>query len=251
MSGAGRDGWRVRCHVLPDRSAERAARAAVKGHDPDGAVHGAVGAGVLRAAELRPIDQVVPRPGHRRQVLRPDHAHQEPRSAPRSRDRRPLLRRRRQARPAAALRVERALLGDRTLLQAWASHKSFKLKDGSGDGPAGPGRNAKVQWHGQKRSNQTHVSMTDPESRPFRKSHTAAMLCHSGHLLMENRNALIVTPVRVPRSLMRRAGSVPGAGGHGHRPNQGSSSAGQVLVAPRADLAGRPIASRGVAEVGR
>jgi transposase len=82
---------------------------------------------------------------------------------------------------------------DGTLLQAWASHKSFKPKDGSGDGPAGPGRNAEVAWHGQKRSNDTHASTTDPESRLYRKSHnTAAMLCYSGHLLMENRNGLIV-----------------------------------------------------------
>jgi len=83
---------------------------------------------------------------------------------------------------------------DGTLLQAWASHKSFKPKDGSGDGPPpGAGRNAEVAWHGKKRSNQTHESTTDPESRLYRKSHnTAAMLCYSGHLLMENRNALIV-----------------------------------------------------------
>jgi transposase len=75
---------------------------------------------------------------------------------------------------------------DGTLLQAWASHKSFKPKDGSGGGPAGPGRNAEVGWHGQKRSNQTHESTTDPEARLYRKSHnTAAMLCYSGHLLME------------------------------------------------------------------
>ena len=82
---------------------------------------------------------------------------------------------------------------DGTLLQAWASHKSFKPKDGSGGEPAGPGRNAEVQWHGQKRSNDTHESTTDPESRLYRKSaNTAATLCYSGHLLMENRNALIV-----------------------------------------------------------
>lgn len=83
---------------------------------------------------------------------------------------------------------------DGTLLQAWASHKSFKPKDGSGDGPPpGAGRNADVQWHGQKRSNETHESTTDPDARLYRKSHnTAAMLCYSGHLLMENRNALIV-----------------------------------------------------------
>jgi transposase len=83
---------------------------------------------------------------------------------------------------------------DGTLLQAWASHKSFKPKDGRppSSPPAG-GRNPEVQWHGQKRSNDTHASTTDPEARLYRKSHnTAATLCYSGHLLMENRNALIV-----------------------------------------------------------
>jgi transposase len=81
---------------------------------------------------------------------------------------------------------------DGTLLNAWASHKSFKPKDGPP--PAGPpGRNAEVAWHGEKRSNDTHASTTDPESRLYRKSsNTAATLCYSGHLLMENRNALIV-----------------------------------------------------------
>jgi transposase len=83
---------------------------------------------------------------------------------------------------------------DGTLLEAWASHKSFKPKDGpppSSDPPAG--RNAEVAWHGQKRSNDTHASTTDPEARLYRKSpNTAARLCYAGHLLMEHRNALIV-----------------------------------------------------------
>jgi transposase len=83
---------------------------------------------------------------------------------------------------------------DGTLLQAWASHKSFKPKDRSDqDQPPAAGRNAEVQWRGQRRSNDTHVSTTDPESRLYRKSHnTAATLCYSAHLLMEHRNALIV-----------------------------------------------------------
>lgn len=82
---------------------------------------------------------------------------------------------------------------DGTLLEAWASHKSFKPNDGS-DGPAAPaGRNAEVNFHGQKRSNQTHRSTTDPEALLARKSAgTPARLCYAGHLLMENRNALIV-----------------------------------------------------------
>jgi transposase len=84
---------------------------------------------------------------------------------------------------------------DGTLLKAWASHKSFKPKDGPpSDRPSPPaGRNAEVGWHGQKRSNTTHASTTDPEARLYRKSNnTAATLCYSGHLLMENRSALIV-----------------------------------------------------------
>ena len=81
---------------------------------------------------------------------------------------------------------------DGTLLQAWASHKSFKPKDGPPTDPPA-GRNVEVAWHGQKRSNDTHASTTDPEARLYRKSHnTAATLCYSGHLLMENRSALIV-----------------------------------------------------------
>ena len=81
---------------------------------------------------------------------------------------------------------------DGTLLQAWASHKSFKPKDSPPEDPPA-GRNVEVQWRGQTRSNDTHASTTDPEARLYRKSHnTAATLCYSGHLLIENRNALIV-----------------------------------------------------------
>jgi transposase len=81
---------------------------------------------------------------------------------------------------------------DGTLLEAWASHKSFKPKNQPpSDPPAG--RNAEVQWHGERRSNETHQSTTDPEARLARKSNaTAAKLCYTGHLLMEHRNALIV-----------------------------------------------------------
>jgi transposase len=82
---------------------------------------------------------------------------------------------------------------DGTLLEAWASHKSFKPKDGTGNGGTPPGRNGEVDFHGQKRSNETHESTTDPESRMARKSNaTAAKLSYMGHLLMENRTGLIV-----------------------------------------------------------
>lgn len=83
---------------------------------------------------------------------------------------------------------------DGTLLEAWASHKSFKPKDRDHDDSGGPaGRNVEASWRGQKRSNKTHESTTDPEARLYRKSrNTAAAMSYSGHLLMENRNALIV-----------------------------------------------------------
>jgi len=83
---------------------------------------------------------------------------------------------------------------DGTLLEAWASHKNFKPKDGPGPEAGTPtGRNAEVDFHGDKRTNQTHGSTTDPEARLARKSNsTAARLCYAGHLLMENRNALLV-----------------------------------------------------------
>ena len=82
---------------------------------------------------------------------------------------------------------------DGTLLEAWASHKSFKPKQDSGPRTPPSGRNAEVDFRGQRRSNETHRSTTDPQARLARKSSgVAAKLCFAGHLLMENRSALIV-----------------------------------------------------------
>jgi transposase len=83
---------------------------------------------------------------------------------------------------------------DGTLIEAWASMKSFRPKDGGGgDPPAGGGRNGEVDFKGQKRSNETHESTTDREARLYRKgSGMEARLCFMGHALMENRNGLIV-----------------------------------------------------------
>jgi transposase len=81
---------------------------------------------------------------------------------------------------------------DGTLVEAWASLKSFRAKDGS-DEPPSPGRNGERQYHGEKRSNDTHASTTDPDAKLYRKSYNqAARLCYIGHALMENRNGLIV-----------------------------------------------------------
>ena len=84
---------------------------------------------------------------------------------------------------------------DGTLVEAWASLKSLKPRD-AGDGnepPTGGGRNAEVDFRGEKRSNQTHVSTSDPDAMLYRKGPgMEAKLCFIGHALMENRHGLIV-----------------------------------------------------------
>jgi hypothetical protein len=81
---------------------------------------------------------------------------------------------------------------DGTLIEAWASLKSFRPKHGSDDPPAG-GRNTEADFHGEKRRNETHASTTDADARLYRKGEgKEAKLCFIGHGLMENRNGLLV-----------------------------------------------------------
>lgn len=82
---------------------------------------------------------------------------------------------------------------DGTLIQAWASQKSFRPK-GEDDTPNNSGgRNAETNFHGEKRSNETHESKTDPEARNYKKSASSeAKLAFLGHSLIENRNGLVV-----------------------------------------------------------
>jgi transposase len=76
---------------------------------------------------------------------------------------------------------------DGTLIEAWASQKSFRPKDGSGDEDGG------ANFHGQKRKNDTHASTSDPDSRLYRKAAgREAKLCYMGHAIMENRHGLAV-----------------------------------------------------------
>jgi transposase len=132
---------------------------------------------------------------------------------------------------------------DGTLIEAWVSMKSFqpKAEAGGGEPPAndaGPGqsgapespaaetsdtgRNAAVDFHGQKRSNETHASVTDPEARLYRKGKgKEAKLCFMGHALMENRNGLVVDACLTE------------ADGHAER------EAALALIEPRADRPGR------------
>jgi transposase len=82
---------------------------------------------------------------------------------------------------------------DGTLLEAWAGAKSFQRKDGKTPPPPDDPGNPTVNFHGEKRSNQTHASKTDPDAKLARKSAgKEAKLSYSGNLLVENRNGLIV-----------------------------------------------------------
>src|SRR5882724_2044243 len=79
---------------------------------------------------------------------------------------------------------------DGTLIEAWAGQKSFRRKDGKGK-PPGPG--GEVDFHGEKRKNETHASTTDPDARLFKKSKgSEGKLGYLGHVLMENRNGLLL-----------------------------------------------------------
>jgi hypothetical protein len=98
-------------------------------------------------------------------------------------------------------RVSRLLSSDHfsvdgTMIEAWASMKSFRRQDG-GEPPAGGtgsgGRNQEADFRGEKRSNTTHASTTDPDAKLYRKGPgQEAKLCFLGHALMENRNGLFV-----------------------------------------------------------
>jgi transposase len=110
---------------------------------------------------------------------------------------------------------------DGTLLEAWASTKSFRPKDGSGP-PPGAGRNGEQDFHRQTRSNDTHASTTDTDARLYKKgTGKEAKLCFIGHALMENSNGLIVGAVATRAS------------GHAER------LAAQHLIGPHADDAQR------------
>jgi len=125
-----------------------------------------------------------------------------------------------QARAARLLSDEHFTV-DGTLIEAWAGHKSFKRKDGPPPIPPDDEGNPTVNFHGEKRSNTTHRSTTDPDCRLFKKSTgAAAQLCYLGHVLMENRNGLVIRPTVTQASgtaereaALRLVETIPG----GHR----------------------------------
>jgi transposase len=104
-----------------------------------------------------------------------------------------------------AVAAEHGLLSDEhftvdgTMIEAWAGQKSFRSKESSGPGPRDPDGGG-VNFRGERRSNETHESTTDPDARLYRKTnHGEAKLCYLGHVLIENRNGLVVD-VRLTRA---------------------------------------------------
>jgi transposase len=106
---------------------------------------------------------------------------------------------------------------DGTLLEAWASHKSFRLRDEEPPTPTtGGGGNPTVSFHGQRRTNATHQSTTDPDARLYKKARgREARLGYLGHVVLEHRSGLIVDTMVTP------------ADGHGER------DAGLVMIERR------------------
>lgn len=107
---------------------------------------------------------------------------------------------------------------DGTLIEAWASHKSFKRKDADPKTPPDDPGNPSVDFHGERRSNDTHQSTTDPEARLARKgAGKEAKLSYAGHVLMENRNGIAVqgcvtqaTGRAEPQAAMAMVEKIPG-----------------------------------------
>jgi transposase len=109
---------------------------------------------------------------------------------------------------------------DGTLLEAWASQKSFQKKDTGGSGPSGDDSgNPTVDFRGEKRSNQTHASRTDPEALLARKGKgKEAKLCYAGHVMIENRRGFVVNTALTqaygqaePDAALWMAEQIPGA----------------------------------------
>jgi transposase len=100
---------------------------------------------------------------------------------------------------AAGLMSDEHFTVDGTLLEAWASLKSFKKVDAVDTAPPDDPGNPTVDFHGERRSNATHTSSTDPDARLARKGNgKEAKLSYSGHVLMENRNGLAVDVALLP-----------------------------------------------------
>jgi hypothetical protein len=119
---------------------------------------------------------------------------------------------------------------DGTLIEAWAGHKSFKRKGDDRPTPPDDPGNPSVNFHGERRSNATHQSSTDPEARLARKGPgKEARLCYAGHVQMDNRHGLVVNTRRDSSQRQRRADGGVGGGGRDHGPGSGHAGRRQGL----------------------
>jgi hypothetical protein len=123
-----------------------------------------------------------------------------------------------------SLAQERKLLSDEhftvdgTIIEAWASHKSFQAKEQERRSDDDDPSNATVDFRGEKRSNATHQSTTDPDARLYRKSSQAeAKLCYQGHVCMDNRHGLVVdtrltqaSGIAEPQAALEMGQALPG-----------------------------------------
>ena len=177
------------CQVRPaiDSAGETASRAAVAS-----VLFGAFGTAADGAARLQSVVLPVCRAVAGRGGVGRHGVHQEPRAADRRRHRRAVHGGGAEPEAGQALLSDDHFSADGTLIEAWASMKSFRPKDGSGDPPA-PGRNRERDFHGEKRRTETHASTTDPDARLYRKGRgQPAKLAYLGHVLLENRHAMVV-----------------------------------------------------------
>jgi transposase len=100
---------------------------------------------------------------------------------------------------AAGLLSDEHFTIDGTLFQAWASHKSFQPRDPGPMPPPDDSGNASVDFRGQKRSNTTHQSTTDPDAKLYRKGDgQPAVLGYLGHVLLDNRHGMVAGSVVTP-----------------------------------------------------
>ena len=149
--------------------------------------------------------------------LGPDHLHEEPRPTAEWRGFTKFMSKLLNHPQVKPLLSDQHFSVDGTLIEAWASQKSFRPKDGSGDDDG-------ANFHGQKRKNDTHASTSDPDSRLYRKAAgREAKLSYMGHATMENRHGLAV------------AGMVTHANGTAER------RASEIMLKAKSKAAGRRI----------
>ena len=190
----------VRGALFADRAAVDPAGEAAAGDAAAGVLLDPLGAAADGAAGVRPPVPLVRRDRRRRCGLGPFDLLEEPRPAAGRRHRGEVPGGGAGAAQGEEASVDRSLLGRRHADRGVGVDEELQAEGRPGEPPAeGGGRNAEADFHGQKRSNETHASTTDPDARLYRKGPgKEAKLCFIGHGLMENRYGLLVDACLTP-----------------------------------------------------